>query len=72
LCAFAAFSDPGRAFVPSHEDDLKRGVAVPDGFRLRLLAAVGASFRSLVACLAASRHVGPVPALLNNEDPYPA
>ncbi len=35
LCTYATLYDPGRIFVPSHEDDTTRGVAVPGDFRPR-------------------------------------
>jgi len=62
---------PAGRTAPSPEDELdSRGVAVPGGFRLRLYATAGASFRAprslFSRCLAARRVV---PAYKNDEDP---
>src|SRR4051812_48853292 len=46
LCTYAALSDPGRIFVPNHEDEPTRGVAVPDDFRPATHVA-GASVRTV-------------------------
>ena len=66
LCTYAALSDPGRIFVPSHEDEPTRGVAVPDDFRPRLTS-LPVPQSALSRCLAASWHVDAAPALVNLE-----
>ena len=66
LCTYAALSDPGRIFVPSHEDEPTRGVAVPGDFRPRLTS-LPVPQSALSRCLAASWHVDAAPALVNLE-----
>lgn len=66
LCTYAALSDPGRIFVPSHEDEPTRGVAVPDDFRPRHQS-LPVPQSALSRCLAASWHVDAAPALVNLE-----
>jgi len=58
LCTYAALYDPGRIFVPSHEDDTTRGVAVDRRLSPATSVAVGASVRtvSLSRRLAARRY----------------
>src|SRR5258708_9946251 len=57
LCSYAALYDPGRIFVPSHEDEPARGVAVNRRLSPAISIAAGASFRtvSLSRRLAAPR-----------------
>jgi hypothetical protein len=66
LCTYAALYDPGRIFVPSHEDEPTRGVAVAGDFRLRPQS-LPVPQSALPRCLAASRHVDVAPALQNDE-----
>jgi hypothetical protein len=66
LCTYAALYDPGRIFVPSHEDEPTRGVAVAGDFRLRPQS-LPVPQSALPRCLAASWHVDAAPALVNDE-----
>src|SRR6188768_2269208 len=66
LCTYAALYDPGRIFVPSHEDEPTRGVAVPGDFRPRLTS-LPVPQSALSRCLAASWHVDAAPVLVNLE-----
>src|SRR5258708_4347878 len=66
LCTCAALYDPGRIFVPSHEDETTRGVAVAGDFCLRPKS-LPVPQSALPRCLAASWHVNTAPALVNDE-----
>jgi hypothetical protein len=57
---------PRPVFVPSHEDEPLRGVAVSDDFRPRL-SSLPVPQSALSRCLAASWHVDAAPALVNDE-----
>jgi hypothetical protein len=71
LLAFAALSDSGRAFVPSHEGDLGSGElrfagdSRPRVFFPRCRCLIPSQRR----CLAASRHAGAAPAVYKRKDP---
>jgi hypothetical protein len=62
--------DPGRAFVPSHEDDGGFGeLLLPATFVRDFLFSLPVPHSAPRRCLAASRHLGTVPAFYDDEDP---
>lgn len=64
-CTYAAFSDPGRTFAPSHEDDRGRGESLLPTAFARGSSPLSVPQSAPDRCLAASRRFGCAPGLLN-------